>query len=343
MGKAGRWLRNFFLPGRKGRKGNDRADTDCQSVLSAPLPTPAARSSVREKRRWSFRRPGPAAGKADAGASGGQGPEGPLASSSSHCFSEAAVHVVVVQDDQRAVAEVANAAAPAPARGCEDEEAAAAIRIQSAYRSYLARKALCALRGMVKLQAMVRGQLVRRQANVTLRRMQALVDAQRRARAERLRLLEEDDARQQHANTNTELYQKRPVRRPVLQLRVGADPARERGVARRPPRFGPVRGRVPELHGEHDVVARQGAAVAKRAEAAPLVGVRVRGGGLAVPVVLRIAAAEPGRERRRAAQGVAGPAGPAPELRGAHGAVPVTGGGAGPRERRRRRVAPRQR
>jgi hypothetical protein len=108
-------------------------------------------------------------------------------------------------------------------------------------------------------------------------------------------------------------------------------------------RFGPVRGRVPELHGEHDVVARQGAAVAERAEAAPLVGVRVRSGGLAVPVVLRVAAAEPGRERRRAAQGVAGPAGPAPELRGAHGAVPVAGGGAGPRERRRRRVAPRQR
>jgi hypothetical protein len=56
---------------------------------------------------------------------------------------------------------------------------------------------------MVKLQAMVRGQLVRRQANVTLRRMQALVDAQRRARAERLRLLEEEDARHQLANTNT--------------------------------------------------------------------------------------------------------------------------------------------
>ncbi|TVU04139.1 hypothetical protein EJB05_50303, partial [Eragrostis curvula] len=34
-----------------------------------------------------------------------------------------------------------------------------------------ARKALCALRGMVKLQAMVRAQLVRRQANTTLRRM----------------------------------------------------------------------------------------------------------------------------------------------------------------------------
>jgi hypothetical protein len=40
-----------------------------------------------------------------------------------------------------------------------------------------ARKALCALRGLVKLQALVRGQLVRRQADATLRRMQALVSA----------------------------------------------------------------------------------------------------------------------------------------------------------------------
>ncbi|KAL6847078.1 hypothetical protein ACP4OV_022931 [Aristida adscensionis] len=184
MGKAGRWLRSFFAAGRKGRRAREKADADAQSVSSSAPP------STREKRRWSFRRISlaPAAGRADAGQS-------QLASSVSRCFSEAEVRVAVAHDDQRtAVPEAAAIPAPAPETERTDggaQEAAAAIRIQSAFRSYLARKALCALRGMVQLQAMVRGQLVRRQASTTLRRMQALVDAQRRARAERLRLLED--------------------------------------------------------------------------------------------------------------------------------------------------------
>ncbi|XP_050379634.1 protein IQ-DOMAIN 12 [Argentina anserina] len=47
----------------------------------------------------------------------------------------------------------------------------AAIKIQSAYRAHLARKALRALRGLVRLQAIVRGRAVRRQALISLKRL----------------------------------------------------------------------------------------------------------------------------------------------------------------------------
>ncbi|XP_047046867.1 protein IQ-DOMAIN 19-like [Lolium rigidum] len=189
MGKAARWLRSFLT----GKKGKGKARGGDGGPLPS-LPAPAA----KEKRRWSFRRPASSVSGRDtiSTASGYQGHGRQLAStSSSHCFS-ADVHVVAtaVQEDQLEHAAVpvpplpAEAAIVAAPENGGNAEEAAAVRIQSAFRSYLARKALCALRGMVKLQAMVRGQLVRRQADATLRRIQALVAAQRRARAERLRL-----------------------------------------------------------------------------------------------------------------------------------------------------------
>ncbi|KAM3234635.1 hypothetical protein P3L10_014671 [Capsicum annuum] len=60
----------------------------------------------------------------------------------------------------------------------------AATKIQSVFRGYLARKALRALKGLVKFQALVRGFLVRKRAAATLHSMQAL-SAVRSQRARR--------------------------------------------------------------------------------------------------------------------------------------------------------------
>ncbi|KAI6690163.1 hypothetical protein NL676_026991 [Syzygium grande] len=63
----------------------------------------------------------------------------------------------------------------------------AAIRIQTAFRAFLARRALRALRAVVRIQAIFRGRQVRKQAAITLRCMQALVRAQARVRAQSVR------------------------------------------------------------------------------------------------------------------------------------------------------------
>ncbi|OEL38236.1 hypothetical protein BAE44_0000744 [Dichanthelium oligosanthes] len=177
MGKAGRWLKNF-LSGKK-----DRPHGDAVAVAAAPP------SGAPKDKRWSFRRPGQEgkAAETTTPAAGRGGPDEGLGGlSATDIEFDQKKHAVAVAD--AAVARLSSRRAHLPASLAED---AAAVRIQATFRGYLARTALCALRGIVKLQALVRGQLVRKQANATLRCMQALLTAQRHLRAQRIRVLQD--------------------------------------------------------------------------------------------------------------------------------------------------------
>uniref|UniRef100_A0ACD5UEE6 Uncharacterized protein n=1 Tax=Avena sativa TaxID=4498 RepID=A0ACD5UEE6_AVESA len=175
MGWVARWLRGLLGGGKKG-------------------------NSDEPKKRWGF-------GKSFREKDPVRPPTPPLQraapprrtyASSDDGAEEQNKRAIAVAAATAAVAEAAVAAAQAAAAvvrltssgrcvpaGAKHEEWAA-VRIQAAFRGYLARRALKALRGLVKLQALVRGNIVRRQAAETLRCMQALVSVQSRARASRV-------------------------------------------------------------------------------------------------------------------------------------------------------------
>ncbi|GER51308.1 IQ-domain 2 [Striga asiatica] len=92
-----------------------------------------------------------------------------------------------------AAAEVVRLTAAAHHLGKSKEEIAA-IKIQTAFRGYLARRALRALRGLVRLKSLVGGQSVKRQAASTLKYMQTLAHVQTEIRARRLRMSERNSA-----------------------------------------------------------------------------------------------------------------------------------------------------
>ncbi|CAL0303218.1 unnamed protein product [Lupinus luteus] len=191
MGKTGKWFRNFLAGGKRDK---EKSSTNLSLSNGTENPTTPLSTTPKEKRRWSFRRS-----------------SATTTVSKELSFAEqnvtASVTVQTVRDAQNEQKKHAEAVTAVICMDASDSngtfrsiEEASAIKIQSVFRSYLARKALCALRGLVKLQALVRGHLVRKQATETLRCMQALVIAQTRARAQRAGMVSEGKLNQNQSS-----------------------------------------------------------------------------------------------------------------------------------------------
>ncbi|XP_024029291.1 protein IQ-DOMAIN 1 [Morus notabilis] len=99
----------------------------------------------------------------------------------------------------------------------KSKEEIAAVKIQTAFRGYLARRALRALRGLVRLKSLIQGQSVKRQATTTLRCMQTLARVQSQIRTRRIRMSEENQALQR------QLQQKREKELEKLRTSMGEE------------------------------------------------------------------------------------------------------------------------
>ncbi|XP_042421279.1 protein IQ-DOMAIN 18-like [Zingiber officinale] len=191
MGKkgSGSWLtavkRAFRSPSKEEKKASRQRD-------EAPEQEEEEKHK-REKRRWLFRKPSSSTRTADEKQSARAAVPAVVTAEQRHAIA-LAVASAATAEAAVATAEVVRLIRPSADSFVKERYAAAAVFIQTAFRGYLARRALRALKGLVKRQALVRGHNVRKQANMTLRCMQALVRVQARDRDQRMRLAHESAA-----------------------------------------------------------------------------------------------------------------------------------------------------
>ncbi|PHU27935.1 Protein IQ-DOMAIN 31 [Capsicum chinense] len=164
-------------------------DNSCDKKAKTEHELEEDEEKKREKRRWLFRKQ----------SQNGQPNEGKAIADPKHAIAVAAAAEAAVATAQAAVEiiRLTRSSNNPPS----NEQHSAAVLIQTAFRGYLARRALIALKGIVKLQALIRGQNVRKQAKMTLKCMQALLRVQARVREQRARLSHDGGRRSMFAET----------------------------------------------------------------------------------------------------------------------------------------------
>ncbi|KAK9158244.1 hypothetical protein Scep_004818 [Stephania cephalantha] len=190
MGKKGSWfgsVKKVFSPESKSKKkgGSEKHEdpsietTPALAPVPAPPPPPPEEVKVAEA----------------------QNEQSKQAYTVAVATAAAAEAAVAAAQAAAEVVRLSNFAKKCPGKSKEE---VAVIRIQTAFRGYLARRALRALRGLVRLKTLIEGQSVKRQSATTLRCMQTLARLQSQIHARRIRMSEENQALQRQLQLSHE-------------------------------------------------------------------------------------------------------------------------------------------